>query len=74
MAIEVNSNDIYSDLVKGISSSDKLRQDFDEAKFRAIYNEEIRKKEAEQTKIQYNAVQEGADFTTNYFRISLKCH
>lgn len=57
VAIEVNSNDIYSDLVKGISSTDKLRQDFDEAKFREIYNEEIRKKEAEQTKIQYNAVQ-----------------
>ena len=50
VAIEVNSNDIYSDLVKDISSSDKLRQDFDETKFREIYNDEIRKKEAEQSK------------------------
>ncbi len=55
VAIEVDAADIYNDIVKGITSSDKLRQDFDEAKFREIYNEEIRKKENEQNNTLNNA-------------------
>ncbi len=55
VAIEVSAQDVYSEAVKGISASEKLRQDFDESRFRKEFDEEMRKKELEQNNLQFDA-------------------
>ena len=48
ISIECNKETIYNGVDKGLSSDQKLRQDYDAAKFREVFNEEMDKLEKEQ--------------------------
>lgn len=48
MALEVNKDEYFNGLVETISKNDKLMQDFEQAKFREIFEKEMEKFEAGQ--------------------------
>jgi len=48
ISIECNKETIYTGINKGFSKDEKLRQDYDAAKFREVFNEEMDKLEKEQ--------------------------
>jgi hypothetical protein len=48
ISLECSKETIYNGVSKGISSDQKLRQDYDAAKFRDVFNEEMDKLEKEQ--------------------------
>ncbi len=48
MSIEISRETIYNGINSSLSNDEKLRQDYDAAKFREVFNEEINKLEKEQ--------------------------
>ena len=50
IAVEMDAGELRDNYISGISDSGKLRQDFEEAKFRKVFEEEMNKLDVEQSK------------------------